>query len=88
MRRYLIYVYGEVQGVFYRKTAQNHAQTQGLYGFARNQPDGSVYIEAEGPEDVLQQFLDWCRYGPPAARVDRLEVVEEEPYGYDSFTVY
>ncbi len=82
-----IQVYGKVQGVWYRASTCNKARELGLCGIVRNESDGSVYIEAEGPEAILDQLLDWCRQGPPHARVDRIEVVEMIPKNYTAFEV-
>ena len=49
MKRLTIQVIGEVQGVFYRATSKAVADQLGVKGYVMNQPDGSVYIEAEGP---------------------------------------
>jgi acylphosphatase len=70
MHHYQITVSGKVQGVWFRKSTQDKARELGLRGFVRNQPDGSVYIEASGSPEVLSEFIDWCRQGPPMARVD------------------
>lgn len=66
---------GLVQGVFFRATAREEAARLGLTGWAQNRPDGKVEIVAEGEECSLATFIDWCRNGPPYARVD--EVVTE-----------
>lgn len=71
-QRLAINVYGQVQGVFYRHTARQKAAALGLSGFARNEPDGSVYIEAEGEKASITEFIAWCRQGTPAARVERI----------------
>ena len=60
---------GRVQGVFYRATTHEQALRLGLVGWVRNMPDGSVELCAEGPREVLEQLLEWCRQGPPGARV-------------------
>lgn len=70
-----IKVYGKVQGVFFRVSAKKEAQEFEVVGFAENLPDGSVYIEAEGKEEALRNFLEWCKVGPTEARV--LEVNHE-----------
>lgn len=45
-----------------------------MAGFARNEDDGSVYIEAEGEEGDLRRFVDWCRYeGSPSAEIKKVE---------------
>lgn len=86
MKRWIIRVHGKVQGVFFRQTALEEAHRLGLAGLVRNEPDGTVYIEAEGSDDMLQQFLDWCWNGPSAARVDNVEVEEVEPKHYEYFS--
>jgi acylphosphatase len=82
-----IRVYGRVQGVGFRASARREAARRGVAGFARNEPDGSVAIEVEGDEAALAAFVAWCRVGPPAARVDRLEVEAGEPKGHAGFAV-
>lgn len=86
-RRYCISVQGRVQGVAYRANAQRVAQALSLNGFVRNQPDGSVYLEAEGSAEALDRLLAWCRQGPPAAIVSNVSFVENPPAGYMGFTI-
>ena len=60
-----IHVYGRVQGVFFRDNTRNIAQQLGLVGFVKNEDSGGgVYIEAEGPQEQLDEFLKWCKKGP------------------------
>jgi acylphosphatase len=82
-----IRVHGQVQGVFFRVSARDEARRLGLTGFARNEPDGSVYIEVEGDEQALERFVAWCRQGPPDAVVERVEVQEGQPRGYADFAI-
>lgn len=84
---YSIRISGRVQGVFYRASARAEAERLGLAGFVRNEPDGSVYAEAEGERETLERFLAWCRQGPPRARVDRVEMEEGLVKGFEGFTV-
>ena len=81
MKRFEIKVSGWVQGVFFRHTARSHAEKLGLTGWVRNETDGSVTIAAEGEEQALKQFLDWCRRGPPLARVDEINVEWKDATG-------
>ncbi|WP_397547453.1 acylphosphatase [Rhodothermus marinus] len=67
-------VTGRVQGVGFRQFVRYHARRLGLTGWVRNEPDGSVYLVAEGPRELLEQLLDVVRQGPPAARVDEVQV--------------
>jgi acylphosphatase len=80
IRRRLI-VHGEVQGVFYRGWTVDTARALGLDGWVRNRRDGSVEILVAGDEAAVQRLIDRCRGGPPAARVERIEVEEaaEQP---------
>ncbi len=77
MKHLNIRVSGKVQGVFFRASAKERADLFGLKGFVRNEPNDDVYIEAEGEEEQLRLFLDWCARGPSRARVDILEVKED-----------
>lgn len=69
----MIRIYGRVQGVFFRHTSRREAERLGIVGFVRNEPDGSVYLEAEGEEKALQEFLGWCHRGPVLAKVDKVD---------------
>jgi acylphosphatase len=64
---------GQVQGVFYRSSAETEARRLGLTGWVRNLADGSVEAVAEGPRADVESFVDWCRHGPPAAQVKAVE---------------
>ena len=59
----------------------------GLFGFVRNEPDGSVYIEAEGEEKQLSELLAWCRKGPWFSKVEQVEVEEGQVKDYNTFEI-
>lgn len=82
-----IIVSGKVQGVFYRAATKEKADELGVKGFVRNEPIGSVYIEAEAAEEVLYKFVKWCNNGPPRAQVQHVEVMPGEVIGFQSFTI-
>jgi acylphosphatase len=63
-------VSGRVQGVGFRFTTQHEARKLGLAGWVRNRADGSVEVEAEGPEEAIKTFLSFLRRGPLGAHVD------------------
>ena len=65
-------VHGKVQGVFYRVTTQEQAMKLGLKGFVMNLPDGSVYFEAGGSNELVEQLITWCYIGPPHAIVFKI----------------
>ena len=68
-----IVINGIVQGVFYRASTQETARRLGLAGWVRNLPDGSVEALFEGPADRVREAVEWCRQGPPGARVTEID---------------
>jgi len=78
---------GKVQGVFFRDSTCEFARSIGITGIVRNEPDGSVYIEAEGDETQLEALHEWLREGPSAADVKDVDLNEGELQNYDSFNV-
>ena len=80
-------VYGRVQGVAFRAYTVKTAERLGLTGFVRNETDGSISIEAEGPEEALDRFVAWCRRGPPTAVVSELVVASDPVQRYEGFEI-
>ncbi len=78
MKRIIIHVYGLVQGVFFRYTTRKIARKLGLTGYVKNLYDGSVYIEAEGPENKLIELLKFAKKGPDSAKVETIEYEYKE----------
>jgi acylphosphatase len=79
---------GRVQGVGFRYWVVEEAERLGLKGWVRNQRDGSVELEAEGPEEKLFEFEKLLWQGPPLARVtdvqSRFHDIEKN---YSSFKI-
>ena len=71
-RRVRLTIRGRVQGVWFRGSAQEQARRLGVVGWARNRPDGSVEIVAQGAARALEAFVEWCGRGPTGARVDSI----------------
>lgn len=89
MKKHLdIKIYGKVQGIFFRATAREQAEKLRIKGFARNESDGSVYIEAEGEKENLDKFIEWCHQGPTLANVEKAEVTEGPLKNFSQFEVY
>ena len=81
-------IYGRVQGVCFRHYCREQAEHLGLKGFVRNDDDGSVEVVAEGEDMAVNDFLAWCRRGPPPADVRGCEEKHETPTDeFDSFTI-
>ena len=76
-----------MQGVGFRETTKIIANQMMVNGFVRNEKDGSVYIEAEGEEIFLEEFVNWCNEGPDRSRVENVEVSDGEVKNYRNFEV-
>ncbi|KZS39965.1 acylphosphatase [Aquimarina aggregata] len=86
-QQYNIIVKGKVQGVWYRKSTLEKAVEIGLIGFVKNQPDGSVYIEAKGTKNQLEELIEWCKVGPEYARVDAVTFTKVPAQAFDGFEI-
>jgi acylphosphatase len=81
-------VHGRVQGVYFRDFARRRATELGLTGYARNLPDGTVEVHAEGEREQLHQLISYLESGPPAARVEKIVTDWSEHTGdYTKFSV-
>jgi acylphosphatase len=78
---------GRVQGVFFRDTIRNAAEREGVAGWVRNNPDGTVEAVFEGNPEAVERLVSLARQGPPGARVEAVEVEEEADQGLDGFRV-
>ena len=87
MKHINVTVTGRVQGVYFRAATQETAEFLGITGFVKNQTDGSVYLEAEGKEKTLKEFCQWLNSGPPAARVDKLDILVGEVQHLKDFII-
>lgn len=87
MKHFNITIAGKVHGVFFRASAKDEATRLGVYGFACNLPDGSVYLEAEGTEPMLTAFIKWCHRGSSQAFVTDVKVVEGEIRNFSEFRI-
>lgn len=82
-----VFVSGRVQGVYYRANTRDTAAQKDLDGWIRNREDGRVEAVFEGPRDAVEEMIEWCHTGSPAARVDTVEAKFEEPDGEQGFTI-
>jgi acylphosphatase len=76
-----------VQGVGFRYLAAQRARSLGVAGWVRNERDGSVTAAFEGPRDLVESMLDWCRRGPSGAHVDNVLVRWQHPTGASAFEI-
>ena len=87
MIRRRVVVHGLVQGVFFRDSVRRMAQQRGVAGWVANRADGAVEAVFEGEPDAVERLVEFCRAGPRGARVDSVDVVDEEPEGLSGFAV-
>ena len=79
---------GRVQGVGFRHFTTVNARRLGVDGWVRNEPDGSVRLESEGPREALDDLLEAVHQGPRLARVDDVSAEWDAAEGaFDAFEV-
>ena len=87
MQAVRLVVRGRVQGVGFRYATVEQGRRLALDGWARNLPDGSVEVVAAGPADAVERLAEWCRSGPPSARVTSVDRAEIQPLPPPGFSV-
>ena len=88
MLRAHVYIYGRVQGVFFRASARDKAQAFGVKGWVKNCLDGSVEAVFEGEKDTVDKVVNWCKKGPAGAYVERIDVSWGKYLGaFDEFAI-
>ena len=78
MKRIHLKIHGQVQGVLFRHYTIKTASSLGLTGYAKNLPDGTVEVVAEGDEKELNELIEFCKHGPPSAHVTNIDVKFED----------
>ena len=79
---------GRVQGVWFRDSTRTEAARLDLTGWVKNRFDGGVEVVAEGPKEKVEELIQWCHHGPPAAKVTRVHEIKEDFTGeFDSFRI-
>ena len=86
-KHYNITITGKVQGVFYRASAVKMAKLLDIKGFVQNEANENVYCEAEGEEELLTKFIQWCHHGPEKAEVKYVSVNEGELMNFKTFEI-
>ena len=86
--RVFVVVHGRVQGVAFRHYTYLRAMELGVTGWVRHLPDSSVEGLFEGDDLAVQTLAEWCRNGPPAARVERFDIRQGIYTGeFDTFAI-
>jgi acylphosphatase len=82
-----VVIAGLVQGVFFRDSTRRLARQHGVSGWVANCADGTVEAVFEGEPDAVERLVSFSREGPRGARVDSVQVMEEEPDGLAGFDI-
>jgi acylphosphatase len=89
MKRVHVFVFGKVQGVFFRANTQKAARSFNVTGWVRNLSDSRVEALFEGEEENVEAMVKWTKKGPPYSHVHHLEVTEEPFTGeFEAFTIH
>ena len=83
-----VVISGRVQGVFFRLETKHAADRYGVFGWVKNQRDGTVAALFEGTRENVDLILEWCKQGPPFANVQHTDVKWEDYKGeFDGFKI-
>lgn len=89
MTRMLLKITGQVQGVFFRRSAKLEAENLGLVGWVKNLDDGSVQIMVQGEQAKVNKFVTWCKKGPPFAKVEKVHIdMQEGLERFEDFSIH
>jgi len=87
MIRRRVVIHGHVQGVFFRDSTRRLAEHEGVAGWVSNRRDRSVEAAFEGEAAAVERLVRFMHEGPRGARVERVEVYEEDPQGVGGFSI-
>jgi acylphosphatase len=73
--------------VFFRDTFRRLAESEGVAGWARNTPEGTVEAVLEGDEEAVARLAAFAWEGPEGALVERVDEHAEEPEGLSGFSI-
>lgn len=87
MKTVHLLISGKVQGVFYRASAKDEAESLSIKGWIRNTENGAVEATVTGSEEAIERFINWCKQGPSQARVDEVAVTQKPDEGFREFKI-
>ena len=82
-----VIISGHVQGVWFRASTKQKANELGLTGWVRNTNDGAVEAVFEGEEEIVDKMINWCRHGPPMAKVEDIKLKRQKTIGFKDFVI-
>jgi len=89
MELYRFFIFGHVQGVFYRKFVSSAAMKRQFRGYVKNLADGSVEVVVELTDEDLEEFMRILKEGSPLSTVENIsyEVIADADLVYDGFEI-
>ncbi len=78
MKHLNITVMGYVQGVGFRYYIYRNAVRIGIVGYVKNLFNGNVFIECEGSEAQLEEFISITKCGPISSDVTNIDIESGE----------
>jgi acylphosphatase len=89
MEWYRCIIFGNVQGVFYRKSVSQALMKKQFKGYIQNLPDGTVEVVAEVFDDDFETFLDILKEGSHLSTVDEVkyETINDAKFNTDGFEI-
>ena len=82
-----LYIFGIVQGIFFRAFVKENADKLKLRGYTRNKEDGSVEVWLEGQSEKVDEMIEICKKGPTNSVIKRLDIVEEKVQDLKDFKI-
>jgi acylphosphatase len=82
-----ITISGDIQGIGFRFNATHIAYSLNIKGFVTYTSVHDIYMEAEGEENSLESFIEWCTTGPFSSQVSGIIMKETELKNYQSFEI-
>jgi len=89
MEWYRFIVFGNVQGVFYRKFVSQALMKKQFKGYIQNLPDGMVEVVAEVFDEDFDTFIKILKKGSPLSTVEdiRYEIIDDAEFNTDGFEI-
>ena len=82
-----VLVSGRVQCVWFRASTKQKAEMLGVNGWVKNTNNGCVEAVFEGDEKLVDEMIEWCRSGPPLAKVENVDVKIQNTVDFNSFEI-
>lgn len=86
-KSYQITIKDRVHNVGFRYHTHNKAIECDVFGFVANRPNGDVYIEVEGSDKNVDEFIKWCYKGPDWAKVLDVIIIEQPLCDFEAFKI-